>query len=111
MDRATLLNHIRLTHFESGDRERALADAQRIAAYLVEQGANRVVGVGSAFDPTRSFTDRSDIDLVVAGIEPRVFYAVSARAAAMTDFRLDLTPLETATPSFRRNLDRHGVDL
>lgn len=111
MDRATLLNHIRVTHFESGDRERALADAQRIATCLVDQGANRVVGVGSAFDATRSFTDRSDIDLVVAGIEPREVYAVSARAAARTGFRLDLTSLETATPSFRRNLDRHGVDL
>ena len=53
MDRETLLNHIRATHFESGDRELALADARRIAAYLVEQGASRVVGIGSAFEPTR----------------------------------------------------------
>ncbi len=46
MDRETLLNHIRATHFESGDRELALADARRIAAYLAEQGASRVVGIG-----------------------------------------------------------------
>ena len=74
MDRSTLLNHIRATHFESGDRELALADAQRIAAYLVKEGARRVVGIGSAFEPSRPFTDRSDIDLVVEGIEPGRFF-------------------------------------
>ena len=36
MDRETLLKHIRVTHFESGDRELALADARRIASHLVE---------------------------------------------------------------------------
>ncbi len=111
MDRATLLNHIRVTHFESGDRQRALADARRIAEYLAEQGAERVVGIGSTFEPTRPFTDHSDIDLAVLGIEPRRFFSVSAGAAAMTDFRLDLTPLETATTAFRRNVGLYGVDL
>lgn len=111
MDRETLLNHLRRTHFESGDRERALADARRIAAYLQVHGAVRVVGIGSAFEATRPFTDRSDIDLVVAGIEPRRFYAVSAAAAALTDFSLDLTPLETATAGLRETVEHDGVDL
>lgn len=111
MDRATMLEHLRITHFESGDRTQALADARRIATYLLDQGAKRVVGVGSTFDSSRPFTDRSDIDLVVAGIEPRRFYAVSARAAGMTDFTLDLTPFETTTPVFRRSLEQYGVDL
>ena len=111
MDRATLLRHLRVTHFESGDRGQASADARRIAIYLVDQGASRVVGVGSTFDTSRPFTDRSDIDLVVAGIEPGRFYAVSARAAAMTDFTLDLTPFETTTAAFRQGLDQFGVDL
>ena len=111
MDRANLLNHLRVTHFESGDRERALADARRIATYLVEQGAHRVVGIGSAFETKRPFTDRSDLDLVVAGIDPRRFFAVSAGAAALTDFRLDLTPLEASTAAFQRSVDLYGVDL
>jgi len=111
MDRATLLHHLRVTHFESGDREQALADARRIAAYLAEQGASRIVGIGSAFERTRSFTDRSDIDLVVEGIEPRRYYAISAHAAAMTDFTLDLTPFETTTAAFRSSIDQYGVDL
>ena len=108
MDRETLLNHIRATHFESGDRELALSDARRIAAYLVEQGASRVVGIGSAFEPSRPFTDRSDIDLVVEGIEPARFFSVSAGAAAMTDFGLDLTPLEVATEALRLVVSESG---
>ena len=111
MDCADLLAHLRATHFESGDRERARSDARRIARYLVREGARRVVGIGSAFDARRSFTDRSDIDLVVEGLEAREFYSVSARAAAMTRFRLDLTPLEAATPDLRRIAREEGVEL
>ena len=111
MDRPSLLNHLRATHFESGDRERALADARRIAAYLRDEGASRIVGLGSAFETTRPFTDRSDIDLVVGGIDPRMFFAVSAGAARLTDFTLDLTPLETVTAAFRGSVDKYGVEL
>ena len=111
MDRADLLAHLRATHFESGDRERARSDARRIAHYLVGEGARRVVGIGSAFDVRRSFTDRSDIDLVVEGIDAREFYAVSARAAALTRYRLDLTPLEAATPGLQRVAREEGVEL
>ena len=111
MNRETLLNHIRVTHFESGNREQALADALRIAAFLKKQGASRVFGIGSTFEPLRSFTDRSDIDLVVAGIEPRRFFAVSAEAAVLTDFNLDLTALEVATSGLRHSVDQHGIEL
>ena len=111
MDRADLLAHLRATHFESGDRERARTDARRIARFLAGEGARRVVGIGSAFDARRSFSRRSDIDLVVEGIDARKFFAVSARAAAMTGFRLDLTPLETASPALQRVARDEGVEL
>ena len=111
MDRASLLNHLRATRFESGDRERAQADARRIVAYLRSEGAARIIGIGSAVEATRAFTDRSDIDLVVAGIDPRRFFAVSAGAARLTDFTLDLTALETVTAAFRDSVDRYGVEL
>ena len=71
MDRADLFAHLRATHFESGDRERARSDARRISRFLAGEGARRVVGIGSAFDARRSFTSRSDIDLVVEGIDAR----------------------------------------
>ena len=111
MDRASLLDHLRATHFESGDRERALADARRIAAHLKDEGASRIVGIGSAFDATRPFTDRSDIDLVVGGIDPRRFFAVYAAAARLTDFTLDLTALETVTAAFLDSINAYGVEL
>ena len=111
MERQVLLDHLRTTHFESGDRERALSDAKRIARFLLSNGARRVVGIGSAFDPSRPFTLRSDIDLVAEGITPETFFSMSARAAAMTKFNLDVTPLESATPALARLADKEGVEL
>ena len=111
MDRSALLEHIRATHFESGDRDLAVSDARRIARFLRQHGARKVVGVGSAFDPERPFTHRSDLDLVVEGIAPRRFYSISARAAAMTAFALNLVPAESATPVLRSELDERGVEL
>ena len=112
MKRNDLLDHLRRTHFESGDRDLALANAERIARFLrTSGGASRVVGIGSAFDRERPFTNRSDIDIAASGIEPRRFYAVFAEAASLTTFHLDLTALETATPAFRRAVDEQGVEL
>ena len=111
MDRSTLLRHLRATHFESGDRDLARSDAERIARFLARHGARKVVGIGSAFDLRRPFTHRSDIDLIVEGIDPGAFYSVSARAAGMTDFRLDLTPWESASPALLRAAREEGVQL
>lgn len=111
MERNALLRRLRATHFESGDRDLALSDARRIARFLVRNGAHKVVGIGSAFDSRRPFTHRSDIDLVVEGIDPGAFFSVSARAADLTGFPLDLTPLESATPALLRAVAQGGVDL
>ena len=111
MDRDNLLAHIRATHFESGDRDRAVADAHRIARFLQQSGARNVIGIGSAFDPERPFSHRSDIDLVVDGLPARRFFSVSARAAAMTEFHLDLTAAESATPALLRAASEYGTKL
>jgi predicted nucleotidyltransferase len=111
MDRGVFLAHIRRTRFAPGDRENAQADARRIADFLREQGASRVVGIGSAFAPNRRFTKRSDIDLVVEGLPPRRFFRALAEAADTTAFALDLTPAESATDYMRQAVDEEGVDL
>ena len=111
MDRSVFLAHIRRTRFAPGNREKAQADAHRIADFLRVEGATRVVGIGSAFAPNRRFTKRSDIDLVVEGLPPRHFLRASARAADMTTFELDLTPAESATDYMRQAVDDEGVDL
>ena len=111
MERQVLLDHLRATHFESGNRGLAVADARQIAQFLRSNVANRVLGIGSAFDASRPFTERSDIDLVAEGIDPRKFYAVSAEAAAMTKFSLDLTPVELATANLRHLAHEEDVEL
>ena len=111
MDRDGLLAHIRATHFESGDRDRAVADARRIARFLEQSGARNVIGIGSAFDPERPFSRRSDIDMVVDGLPARRFFSVYAQAAAMTEFSLDLTTAESATRALLRTVRERGTQL
>ena len=111
MDRNDFLAHVRRTHFAPGNREAAQSDACRIAHFLRQQGASRVIGIGSAFVPTRRFTKRSDIDLMVEGLPPRRFFRLSAQAADMTAFELDLTPVESAADCMRHAIDEEGVDL
>ena len=111
MNRNDFLAHVRRTHFAPGNRETAQSHACRIAHFLRQQGASRVIGIGSACVPTRRFTKRSDIDLLVEGLPPRRFFRLSAQAANMTAFELDLTPVESATDCMRHAIDEEGVDL
>ena len=111
MDRSVLRAYLRRTRFAPGDRDAARADASRIASFLRAEGATRVVGIGSAFVASRRFTRRSDIDLVVEGLPPQRFFAASAKAADMTGFKLDVTPLESATDYMRQSAADEGVDL
>lgn len=111
MDRSVFLAHIRRTRFAPANRDNAQADARRIADFLRAEGATRVVGIGSAFVPSRRFTKRSDIDLLVEGLPPRRFFRALAEAADMTAFELDLTPAESATDYMRQAVHHEGVDL
>ncbi len=111
MDRRVLLDHVRRTRLPPGRGARAKSDAQRIAAFLKRHGARRVVGIGSAFDPGRRFTWRSDIDIAVAGLRADRFFELSARAAELTDLPLDIIPIESATERMRKTILEEGVDL
>lgn len=111
MDREVLLAHLRRTRFAPGDRARAQADGRAIAAYLKKEFGTRVIGIGSAFVADRPFRQTSDIDLVVEGLPAGEFYRACARAAEMTRFALDVTPLESATAPMRDRVEREGVAL
>ena len=111
MDRRVLLDNVRRTRLPPGRRDRAKSDARRIAAFLKRHGARRVVGIGSAFVPGRRFTWRSDIDLAVAGLRADRFFELSARAAELTELRLDIIPIESATEPMRKAILEEGVDL
>ena len=111
MDRQALLRHIRATHFESGDRLGARANARRIAEMLRRHGARRVFGIGSVFEDERPFTRRSDLDLVVEGLPPALFFFAWAQAEKQTGLSVDLKSLETATRAFRKAVQERGVPL
>jgi predicted nucleotidyltransferase len=111
VDRGTLLAHLRKTHFAAGDREAALADARAIADFLRREYGARVYGVGSLFERDRPFREHSDIDLVVEYLAPARFYEASAKAANMTEFELDVIPLEAANEYMREVVAARGVEL
>ncbi len=111
MDRSVLLDHLHRSRLPPGRRAEATSDARRIAAFLKRHGAHRVVGIGSAFDPARRFTWRSDLDIAVAGLPADRFFELSARAAQLTDLPLDIVPIESATERMRRAILEEGTDL
>ena len=68
-------------------------------------------GIGSLFEPDRDFTWRSDIDLVVGNLPHERFYAICAEAQEMTEFPLDIVPLEDARESIKEVVRTRGVEL
>ena len=111
MDRGVLLAHLRRTHFAPGDRDRAIAETRAIADFLKREYGARVFGIGSLFESDRPFRVTSDIDLVVEALPPERFFEASAKAASMTDFELDIIPLEDAGDHIRRLVAEKGVEL
>ena len=106
-----MLEHFRKTHFAPGNRGKARTDARAIARFLKDSFGARVIGIGSAFAGERRFRPDSDIDLVVDGLPPEHFFAAGARASEMTQFAVDLIPLESATEALRAVVEEEGVEL
>jgi hypothetical protein len=92
-------------------RQKALADAAKIASFLFQRCGAKVYGIGSAFEGDRDFSIHSDIDLVAEGIPARIFVLLSAEAAFLTDFHLDLIPYENANELLRETVQARGVPL
>ena len=106
-----LLEHLAKTHSKPGDRLLARREADRIAALLREKYGARVFGIGSAFDETRRFGARSDIDLVVESLPAGSYFKILAEVEDLTSFDLDLIPLESAHENIRRLVETTGVPL
>ena len=88
----------------SPKRDLALQEARKIAVRLHETYGSDVWGVGSLFAEGEIFTEGSDIDLVASGIPDREYFAALARSAEMTEFHLDLIPLEDANDLIQRTI-------
>jgi predicted nucleotidyltransferase len=107
-------------HWRRREAERkARADARsagiraRLAAakqLLVDRyGARRVVLFGSF--ARGDTTERSDVDLAVAGLDPAGYFTAIADLTGLLDTPVDLVELERAPPSLLARIELEGVDL
>ena len=60
-----------------------------------------IIQWGSVLDPTH-FSEISDIDLAVIGLDSIVFMRLLADAEAMTNFPIDIVQFEFLHPSFQK---------
>jgi uncharacterized protein len=83
--------------------EKARSDVREIVDILVNNfHAQQIILFGSLVKG--KFSDRSDIDLAVAGIPKQEYFAAVAAANQLTQFWVDLKPLEDLEPHFRHRV-------
>jgi len=79
--------------------EKARSDIQKIVEILVNDfNAQQIILFGSL--AKGKFSDRSDIDLAVAGIPKQEYFVAVAAVNQITEFWVDLKPLEDLEPHF-----------
>jgi hypothetical protein len=110
-DREELLKHPRQTRFAPGNEGEARDAARRIARDLKQRHGLRVHGIGSLFCEYRPFLQDSDIDLVVEGLPPNLYFAELTRVNHMSRWPIDLIPWETASWFLREIVREEGVEL
>jgi predicted nucleotidyltransferase len=93
--------------------QEAASAAQKCAQVLYENyGARKVYLFGSLNEPER-FHDKSDIDLVVDGLPPRLYFKALAELWRLLPpgMQLDLIPFEDAASELRERVVKEGVTL
>ena len=88
-----------------------MRDTLVIASFLKEHYSARVIGIGSLFEADRSFSPRSDIDLVVEGLPGNRFFAICGEVDRLTDFKVDIIPYEDASELVLETVKERGVEL
>lgn len=93
-------------------RRRAWDLAREAAALLRDQyGAHDVWVFGSLLD-SEHFTEHSDIDMAVGGLDQMVHLEALGRLLGLSpEFEFDLVDLEHCPPTLREAVDRTGVRL
>ena len=85
----------------------------RCAATLLKEdyGVNRIVLIGSLASG-KGFHQRSDIDLVVWGLDEKKYYQAVGRLLGLDpEFEVDLIEAEYASPNLSRVIEQDGVSL
>jgi predicted nucleotidyltransferase len=93
-------------------RQEVAWEAARLVATLLRArfAADKVIAFGSLVHPGH-FSDRSDIDLAVSGIQPADFFKAWAAAAQASPFELDLVDLSDCCSALRDLIEREGRPL
>jgi predicted nucleotidyltransferase len=82
--------------------QEAYQDAQSIVEMIIQKyKPKQIIQWGSILEPAH-FSEISDIDLAVVGLDPIVFMRLLADAEAMTSFPLDIVQFESLHPSFQK---------
>ena len=85
----------------------------RCAATLLKEdyGVNRIVLIGSLASG-KGFHQRSDIDLVVWGLDEKIYYQAVGKLLSLDPaFEIDLIEAEYASPNLSRVIEQDGVSL
>jgi len=89
--------------------QQAREDVRKIVEMIIHRYApQRIIQWGSILAPTH-FSEASDIDLAVAGVDALVFLQLFAEAEDMTEFPLDLVRWENLHPAFQRIISLKGT--
>jgi predicted nucleotidyltransferase len=92
-------------------QEEAWEAAREVATILRTRfAADEVIAFGSLVH-TGHFSDRSDIDLAVSGIQPADFFKAWAAAGEACPFELDLVDLSDCSSVLRDLIEREGRPL
>ncbi len=88
--------------------QQAQEDAQKIIEMIIRRyDPQYIIQWGSVLEPEH-FSEASDIDLAVAGVEPVLFLRLLADAEVMTEFSLDLIRWEEIQPAFQKVIRAKG---
>ena len=88
---------------------KARGDFNRIVAHIAESyRPHRIYQWGSLIEGAH-FTERSDIDIAVEGIESaQEYFAILRDAEEMTSFPVDIVQMETIHPEYARSIRSRG---
>lgn len=90
--------------------ERAHNDARQIAEMLRSRfGVTQVLLFGSL--AKGRFEATSDVDLAVAGLAEAEFFQAVAQAGKLSDFPVDLKPLDALAPHFLAEVLSTGIEI
>jgi len=91
---------------------RAYKTAKNVAGFLRKKyQANKVYLFGSLSD-INYFTEWSDIDLAVSGIQPSLFYRAVADVEHFNqEFEIDLVDLSDCNKRIKQSVETYGVEI